>query len=482
VLHWTTPDFNKLTDYQAELMRCIARYRVIVVPAANSVGKSRCAALAIVWFLTTRANSLVIVTAPSQHILGSIIWRELKTIIKTSRIPIGGSITKSVRASPQIFEISDHQTAIGLSTTETERISGKHAKHLMVICDEASGITEEIWQGIHSLNYSTLLITGNPLVSDGPFKEAWDRSRLEQQSIPDDQKTVGFPVSAFDSPHIHLKRSPCGLADGGFILESERVYGRDSLWWKTHVEISKSAPFLASSFDQLIPTEWVDRTINTPRKSGGRRALAMDVAKGSGKGDKTVIMVGDAFGLYHVWSSNSTSIEQAAKMVRLIAQQYGVHPSQCVYDAGGAFGSEAERYLQAVGYGQARKWFGNDPSGPRHRNRRSWASWLIKIRLDPLRPKAAPYVASDPTMPLLGPESFIHPNPEPQSGFHITPGPFWISLREELIGLRYTYIDQSKMSLETKESYSARLGRSPDYADTMMMLFSVVWSDMLEAV
>ena len=56
-------------------------------------------------------------------------------------------------------------------------------------------------------------------------------------------------------------------------------------------------------------------------------------------------------------------------------------------------------------------------------------------------------------------------------------GSYWAELREELIGLRYSYSGK-KMALEKKDLYSLRLGRSPDLADTMLMLTSVLWGEM----
>ena len=49
-----------------------------VVPSGHSVGKSRLAALPILWWLFTRRGSLVLVTAPSANLIGSVVFKEFR--------------------------------------------------------------------------------------------------------------------------------------------------------------------------------------------------------------------------------------------------------------------------------------------------------------------------------------------------------------------------------------------------------------------
>jgi hypothetical protein len=476
VLGWDQP-YTELVDYQCEMARMVALHKIAIFPAGNIIGKSRLlGGLLIPWWLTTRPFSQVVALAPSQHLVGSVLWKELRKAHRTSRYPLGGTVSHSIKVSPQSWEIADGWSAVGYSTTSVERASGQHNPQLLAIIDEASAISDEIWEALWSWGATKYVIAGNPLRATGEFPRIFARSRHpDEVLLPVAERTVSKVISSTDSPDIHLTKSPRGLADKSFLNQIEKFYGRDSLYWKLHVELSKDSPFPISDYEQLIATEWLDRCVNVPRRGGGRRALAMDVAKGTGK-DRTVIIVGDVYGIHHVWQSNTTSIQDAARMVRQFAEMYGVPAHQVVYDAGGAFGTDAERYLQAVGYGQARKYYGNDSGGPRFKNKRSWASWQLRVRLDPDRPAAKPYTPSDPTMPLLGHGMFIHPTPVPQAPFSIPVSSHWSELREELIGLRYGY-DGSKMALEKKDAYAIRLGRSPDLCDSLLMLMSVLYGE-----
>src|SRR3974377_1785935 len=54
----------------------VVTYKTVVVPPGHFLGKSYLSAGLILWWLYTRPNSLVIVTAPSQNLLGSVVFKE----------------------------------------------------------------------------------------------------------------------------------------------------------------------------------------------------------------------------------------------------------------------------------------------------------------------------------------------------------------------------------------------------------------------
>ena len=59
---------------QAEAARAVARYHDTVIYSGNAVGKDYLVAGLVPWWLWTRPDSLVIVTGPSQAVLGSVTW------------------------------------------------------------------------------------------------------------------------------------------------------------------------------------------------------------------------------------------------------------------------------------------------------------------------------------------------------------------------------------------------------------------------
>src|SRR3954471_16368231 len=63
---------------QCEAAHAVARYHDTVIYSGNAVGKGYLVAGLILWWLWTRPDSLVIVTGPSQAVLGSVTWKEVQ--------------------------------------------------------------------------------------------------------------------------------------------------------------------------------------------------------------------------------------------------------------------------------------------------------------------------------------------------------------------------------------------------------------------
>ena len=64
--------------------------------------------------------------------------------------------------------------ALGFAAQYEEGFSGQHAGDLLVIVDEASGVTAPIWSAIHGLAASRLVVVGNPIRYDCHFRELHD--------------------------------------------------------------------------------------------------------------------------------------------------------------------------------------------------------------------------------------------------------------------------------------------------------------------
>jgi len=170
-------------------------------------------------------------------------------------LPFHPRITAGIKASPAMVEMRPGWQALGYSTTSVERASGQHAKNLLVIVEEASGVEDEIWDAIESLKYSKLVAIGNPIRGEGRFIELIrqaDQDRADQS--PQQQAVCAIQVPSTDSPHDNLGKSPYGLAGRAWLDACYRCYGRDSLWVRCHIRAE--LPDLSS--DQLISESWLD--------------------------------------------------------------------------------------------------------------------------------------------------------------------------------------------------------------------------------
>jgi hypothetical protein len=242
------------------------------------------------------------------------------------------------------------------------------------------------------------------------------------------------------------------------------------------------AKFQAEGGDTLLAPGWLDLCAAVTRAHGfaGEPAIAVDIAKGTGR-DRTVIVVGDDLGMLDLIVSNTVSLPEAAAMVARTAPRYGVRHERIVYDAGGWAGPDFGRYLEALNILDATPYFGGASGGGRYANRRSRSAWALRQRLDPTRarlPDAPPMQGLDRDRYLL-PHLESQRPADPATGvpppWAIPPavvGVHWGEMREELLALRYTHGDR-KLALEPKEDLVGRLGRSPDLADAMIMLGSL---------
>jgi hypothetical protein len=426
---------------QKEIGHSLAEYPTTLVPAGNGVGKSYSVARLIEAWLIAHRNGIAVTVAPTQEQLQGVLWKEMRRAWRKSKLPLGGHFTQK----PLKFTLSDEWFAVGLSSNSVEAMSGQHAKDLLFVADEASGVDEGKFEAGNSLNPSRRLFIGNPLRPHGKFFELCEQA--ESGSNPF-LNLIRIPST--ESPHAHLDRSPVGMADRLWLEAMAAEYGTGSIWWKAHV----LALFPTETAETLLKRDWLTLASRTLHIRSGPTRIAIDLASGNG-GDRTVIICRDDNGLLAVEHSNEWSLEESAAVAARIAREFKVHPSRVSFDRG-ALGEDFGARLAAVGLPTARAYLGGSSGGKLATNLRSLCARELKRRLDP-----------DRTVPTSG-------------GIHVKQHPFairpdWIELmRPELMALRYVLADGdgSPFSLEPKEVLMARLKHSPDFADALTQSFA----------
>jgi hypothetical protein len=445
---------------QNEICSSVVENRTTVVYTGNAIGKDYAVGGIVPWWLYTRADSLVIVTGPSQTLLGSVTWKEIRRALEGARFPMGAKTSVGVKASPQTVTLPGiGWGALGYSTTNVERASGQHARKLLVIIEEASGVEDEVWDAIDSLKYTRLLAIGNPIRAEGRFVDLIRQAdRDRQDGIPPNRRVNAIRISSRQSPHAELEESPYGLADRTWLESMERQYGRDSLWVKSHIDAI--VPTISS--DVLIPESWLDLAMATVRPAGrfadsraGRKRIACDLSEGVGR-DSICIIVGDNLGVLEVVVDNTMSMEAAAKKIADLARKWQVEHDAISYDKQGigkSFANKLARVgiLTATGYSGEQSARSKDFS-----NARTEGAFSLRNRLDPHwadDPKSRPGIV--------------------QPAFSLSAlGPHWQRAREELKTLRYDLVGR-RTRLILKEDHAEVLGHSPDICDTLIQLRAI---------
>jgi Terminase large subunit, T4likevirus-type, N-terminal len=421
---------------QVEIAESVMKYRNTYVATGNAVGKSYLAAGLLLWYLTTRPNSLVIATAPTQTQLEQVLWKEVEKAYANSKIPLGGRMLKQ----PLSIDYGGGWKALAYSTKTTERFSGHHAEEVLVIVDEASGVEDGIYEAISSLNASRQLLIGNPLRPSGKFYDVCTHPN---------KLTNIIHIASTESPDIALERGR-GLADAKWLEQCRADYGCPSLWWTCHVE----GRFPDSGADSVFPLSWLHHAEDNEqpgyRRTGPSRmaidlALGITTEDGMPMGDRSVIMLADHDSLLDCWHSRTSSLEATAEQARKMAQRWGVAAPDISFDVAG-LGADFGHRLKLAGLDGATPYRGGaSVESPKFANQRSASAWRARQRLDPDRAG--------------------------QNRFRIPRG--WLKdMWEELVGLRYELDLRDSIKLEVKEDFAKRLRKSPDLCDCFTQLWA----------
>ena len=418
---------------QVEVLRSTLANRYTLVPAGHGCGKSYLASGGAIHFAYTRPNSRVLLFGPTFPQLQEVLWGELADAWNKSRVKLPGRLIGG--NSPKLL-IGDKWGIWG-SSVGGDGVSkaGRHAGEMLVVCDEAcSEGYDDVIEDLEGLNASNYLFIGNPL-RHGRFKALCDKA---DAGVPGYEKIT---ISSLESPHAHLGRSPVGLADRGYIEMMRATYGEDSPQWRARV----LGRFNDDDIFALIPDAWMERCLQPPiDRVHGPRTLAVDLSKGTGRGDLSVIVVRDDDQLLHMDSSAVWSYpEGVATRVKQVAAAYNVAPENITYDSGGL--GEGFGFILANNFGLpgAYGYVGGEHGGRLATNFRGAAALSFKHRLDPSR------------------------NP---AHFHIPRG-YLDALRPQIAELRYELAGKDQIKLEPKERLKARLGRSPDHLDSLIQSF-----------
>jgi hypothetical protein len=444
-------------DRQVEICRSVVKYGTTVCYTGNAVGKGFVVGGIVPWWLVTRPDSLVILTGPSQQVLGSVTLKEVRRAFDGAVLPFGGRISQTIRAAPGLVQIADGWQCLAFSTTSIERASGQHSGDLLVIVEEASGVDEEIWDALDGLGYTRLLVIGNPIRAEGRFVDLIRQAdRDRSASVPPEEACNAIRIPSTESPHATWDHSPVGLASRPWIEGMVRRYGPNSLWVRSHIK----AEIPIVSADVLIPLDWLDRAAVTSRDPDtlrpdhpayATRRISGDLGEGVGR-DSTSLFVTDDLGVLEVICDDSTDLATTACRYSDLGQKWGVPPARMSYDKGG-LGREMALHLSrwdilATPYTGA-----SGATSAEYTNLRTQAAMRLRMRLDPEG-------ASDWRKPW-------HWQPR----YSIPPGDYWPRLRDELSKLTYHLVG-SKVALLSKEDHAKSLGHSPDSADALIQRFS----------
>jgi hypothetical protein len=144
-----------LTEDVKEFIRSVVKYRTTLARSANSTGKSFALARIAIWFLLRWEDSKVFTAAaPPESNLRNILWGQIYALTEKHRHLFNGfkinDLHISRRSNQESFLTGVTIPTTGTTAKREAAFSGKHAPHLLFICDEGDGVPAEVYKGIES--------------------------------------------------------------------------------------------------------------------------------------------------------------------------------------------------------------------------------------------------------------------------------------------------------------------------------------------
>jgi len=307
---------------QIEIIESVRDNRTTAVKSCHASGKSFDAGAIALWFLYAHKPSIVLTTAPTDRQVRGILWKEIRKNFQRAKLPLGGTILT------QELKLDDDWFAWGFTAPDydPDRFQGFHEIHMLVIADESSGVSDEIFEGIDGVltsEQSRLLMIGNPTNPTGRFARAFKSPHTHKISIPafETPNFTAFGITDEDMVMNRWQEKITGELPAPHLITPRWVFERLHDW--THESPLYTAKVLAqfpeAGTDTLIPLHWVEAAVDRQLKRTTPFELGVDVARyGS---DETVIMArwGPVARVVKVMPMSST-MEVAGEVIKALRE------------------------------------------------------------------------------------------------------------------------------------------------------------------
>lgn len=254
-------------EKQREIVHSIKDHRFTAVRSANGCGKTYILPRIALWFLHAYPPAVVINTAPTWRQVENQYWRNFREAHIGAKIKLGGTLYKTK------LEIDENWFALGLATDENSvvKFQGWHAKNIMVIFDEASGVSPAIYEAARGAlsggQVVRFVLIGNPNQNSGDFYDAFRDPAFNK-----------IHISAFDIPNVIERRQIIpGLVTHEWVDEMRDRYTEESDIWRVRV----LGEFPQQATDTLISIDLIEKAFGADRElyNQNEEIIGLDVAR-----------------------------------------------------------------------------------------------------------------------------------------------------------------------------------------------------------
>lgn len=419
---WDGPDY-----WHNEVFQCIKDYLAgpddsplcIAIASGHGAAKTAFAAWIKRWFISCRPHPQILCTANTETQLMTKTWRELAKWHKLAHNQDWFEWTATsyyLKAHPETWKAN----AIPWSENNTEAFAGTHEESVLVVFDEASKISDSIWEvtdGIFTTKKNIWLVLGNGTRNIGRFYECFHKNKKHWHIWNIDSRT-------------------CKAANKSYLERLIEQYGGEDT---DQARIRVRGLFPRSATRQLISTEAVEKAMNyqaegweyLPKLLGvdiarfGENSSVMQYRQGRKVFDPIVLPKQDLMTTAH-------SIAESIKTER---------PLQSFIDGSGIGAGVVDR-LRQLNFSVVDVNGGNQSLNPRFLNKRAEMWYEMKEFIEGLCEL-------------------------PKDG----------KLKEELICVEYDFTDKGRIRLDRKSDIMEQYGFSPDRADALALTFAYPIAD-----
>jgi len=433
-----------LWSKQREIANSLVENERTAVPACFSAGKTWLAARLAIWFLYTHTPSKVITSAPTGRQVKNLLWAELRTAHKQSKIRLGGS-----PLTLQLDLSSDH-FAVGFSTKDydIDKFTGYHAPHVLVIFDQAGGLPQMFWEageGLMTSSFVRWLAIGNTAIPEGAFGDICESGRTSKYG---DWKVI--KIRAAETPNIAAGRNIYpGLLPHNWLEDKLRIWGKDDPLFRVFAE----AEFVASIEKVVVSAVYVAEAYRLAGEYSDKDTIevGLDVARGGMDSTVWVARLGSKVLEIHRITGNTTMevVGETVRFKRYLEGRYkrkvttirldAIGIGAGVYDRLNELEGDEELPIVPVINSEA----ASDPF--QFANIRAEMAWALRNRFEAGGVGLAETSTSDPECLDF--------------------------LRTECTTMRYKITSSGKIILWLKEEIKKLIKRSPDYWDALVMAF-----------
>jgi len=326
-----------LWSKQKEIVLSVRDNKRTAVPACHAPGKSHIAARIIAWWVAVHpiGTAQVVTTATTFRQVKNILWPHIRKVQKKSNL--GGEVSQVE------WKIDGELVAFGFSPADTDEtaVQGIHAPHLLVVVDEAGGLSQTLGTALESLmtgGHTRLLLLGNPPTDT---EDSW----FERACNSDLYNVI--PIGAYSTPNFTGEESgicrscPASVAthkvaehlvDETWVRDVINEFGEESAF----VEARVHARFPRMAGNKAIPYGWLEKAVENEKPLDGNYIrLGVDIAADGG--DEFVIAWADGFkGTIRHRSSgkaNANPVDVAGQILEHIRQAEEIHQQRQIKQA-----------------------------------------------------------------------------------------------------------------------------------------------------